>query len=386
MSAVVARRPAAGELASLARAEAEAGRTAARLVHSCPRPVRQQQAGGVVRRWVAAAATGSNGSSSRVNGVRQQAASVDVLEQQQQGQQQEQQQPAAQQPRVWTKFVAETLLPTKLGKFRLRGYRHTVDGGLTYTEPSVIISGSPEGCADVAVRVHDACFTSEVLGSLKCDCREQLELAMEYIRDQPPGMVIYLQQEGRGIGLANKIAAYALQEKGLDTVDANRALGLPDDCREYSAVAHILEDLGISSIKLMTNNPRKMNELASLGIPVSGRIPCQVPAQKYNAGYLSSKHRRMAHLLNPAMYSSADEAEQEPLEGQFCYWDHEGEPGSAGIPLEAPVPLPDGLEAASSSIAGGSSSESSSGHDPPQPGTCGSGGSLGPGAAASPDS
>lgn len=162
MSAVVARRPAAGELASLARAEAEAGRTAARLVHSCPRPVRQQQAGGVARRWVAAAATGSNGSSSRVNGVRQQAASVDVLEQQQQGQQQEQQQPAAQQPRVWTKFVAETLLPTKLGKFRLRGYRHTVDGGLTYTEPSVIISGSPEGCADVAVRVHDACFTSEV--------------------------------------------------------------------------------------------------------------------------------------------------------------------------------------------------------------------------------
>ncbi len=116
----------------------------------------------MVRRWVAAAATGSNGSSSRVNGVRQQAASVDVLEQQQQGQQQEQQQPAAQQPRVWTKFVAETLLPTKLGKFRLRGYRHTVDGGLTYTEPSVIISGSPEGCADVAVRVHDACFTSEV--------------------------------------------------------------------------------------------------------------------------------------------------------------------------------------------------------------------------------
>ncbi|PSC75354.1 GTP cyclohydrolase II [Micractinium conductrix] len=247
-------------------------------------------------------------------------------------------------PLVWTKFVAETLLPTKQGKFRLRGYRHTVDGGRTYTEPSVIISGSPEGGANVPLRVHDACFTSEVLGSLKCDCREQLELAMDYIRDAPPGMVIYLQQEGRGIGLANKIAAYALQEKGLDTVDANRALGLPDDCREYSAVKHILADLSVSSVRLMTNNPRKMTELAGLGIPVTGRIPCQVPAQKYNAGYLSSKHRRMSHMLNPEMYESSDE-QQEPLEGQYCFWDHEGEPSSAGIPLEAPVPLPDGLEA-----------------------------------------
>lgn len=103
----------------------------------------------------------------------------------------------------------------------------------------------------VVVRVHDACFTSEVLGSLKCDCREQLQLALDYIQGSPPGMVIYLQQEGRGIGLANKIAAYALQEKGLDTVDANRALGLPDDCREYSAVRHILEELGVKSIRLM---------------------------------------------------------------------------------------------------------------------------------------
>lgn len=390
MSAAFARHPVAGDQASLARAQAEACRVAVRLVHSCPRPQQRPQAVGAARRWVAAAAAGSNGSSSHANGVRQQAAGVDLLEQQQpqqqeqqQGQQQGQQPAAGQHPRVWTKFVAETLLPTKLGKFRLRGYRHTVDGGLTYTEPSVIISGSPEGRADVAVRVHDACFTSEVLGSLKCDCREQLELAMEFIRDQPPGMVIYLQQEGRGIGLANKIAAYALQEKGLDTVDANRALGLPDDCREYSAVAHILEDLGISSIKLMTNNPRKINELASLGIPVSGRIPCQVPAQKYNAGYLSSKHRRMAHLLNPAMYSSGDEAEQEPLEGQFCYWDHEGEPGSAGIPLEAPVLLPDGLEAASSSITSGS--ESGSDHSPPPPGSCGSSSSVGASAAASSD-
>jgi GTP cyclohydrolase II len=152
---------------------------------------------------------------------------------------------------VSTTFVAETLLPTTQGKFRLRGYRHTTDGGSTYTEPTAIISGQVEGLSKVVVRVHDACFTSEVLGSLKCDCREQLALSMEYIQNSPPGMVIYLQQEGRGIGLANKIAAYALQERGLDTVDANRALGLPDDCREYTAVRDILEDLGVKSVRLM---------------------------------------------------------------------------------------------------------------------------------------
>lgn len=182
------------------------------------------------------------------------------------------------------------------------------------------------------MRVHDACFTSEVLGSLKCDCREQLQLALKYIHDHPPGMVIYLQQEGRGIGLANKIAAYALQEKGLDTVDANRALGLPDDCREYSAVRHILQELGIKSIRLMTNNPRKITELSNMGIPIVDRVPCIVESTEYNAGYLSVKQSRMEHLLTESS------SEEEPLEGQFCYWDHHGEPSAAGIPLEPSLP------------------------------------------------
>lgn len=190
----------------------------------------------------------------------------------------------------------------------------------------------PISIQQVVVRVHDACFTSEVLGSLKCDCREQLQLALDYIQDKPPGMVIYLQQEGRGIGLANKIAAYALQEKGLDTVDANRALGLPDDCREYSAVGHILQELGVKSIRLMTNNPRKINELAALGINVVDRVPCLVKSQKYNKGYLSAKQKRMKHILRE---------EDEELEGQYCFWDHDGEPGSAGIPLESGMPLED---------------------------------------------
>lgn len=303
-----------------------------------------------------------------------------------------------QQPLVWTTYVAETLLPTGQGKFRLRGYRHTVDGGRTYTEPTAIIAGEVEGLEDVPCRVHDACFTSEVLGSLKCDCREQLALAMDRIQADPPGMVIYLQQEGRGIGLANKIAAYALQEKGLDTVDANRALGLPDDCREYSPVAHILEDLGVRSIRLMTNNPRKMESLAALGVSVTGRIPCQVAAQAHNRGYLDAKQRRMQHMLErssrggsmdeepaPAVgevaepgaaavgvalgeleraelerelgYPSSDE--EVVLDGSYCFWDHEGEPGPAGIPLAAqPAPPGGAWEAAG---GGGSAGDATAG-------------------------
>jgi GTP cyclohydrolase II len=199
---------------------------------------------------------------------------------------------------VKTRFIAETLLPTRHGAFRLRGYKHTVDGGSTFTEPAAVICGTVEGQSDVPVRVHDACFTSEVLGSLKCDCAEQLRLALDAIHAEPPGMVIYLQQEGRGIGLANKIAAYSLQERqGLDTVDANRALGLPDDCREYTSVRNILRDLGVKSVRLMTNNPRKMAVLAALGVEVTGRVPCVVQAGPLNRGYLDAKQRRMAHLL-----------------------------------------------------------------------------------------
>lgn len=144
-------------------------------------------------------------------------------------------------------------------------------------------------------------------------------------------MVIYLHQEGRGIGLANKIAAYALQEKGLDTVDANRALGLPDDCREYSAVKHILNELGITSIRLMTNNPRKINELEALGITVTDRVPCIVQSTEYNASYLSVKQSRMDHML---MKEGKTSQEEEELAGQFCYWNHGGEPSASGIPLD----------------------------------------------------
>mmetsp|Transcript_46367 Transcript_46367/g.118386 ORF Transcript_46367/g.118386 Transcript_46367/m.118386 type:complete len:307 (+) Transcript_46367:152-1072(+) len=219
-------------------------------------------------------------------------------------------------PRTTTAFVAETLLPTRTGKFRVRAYRHTV--GNTTTEPSVIIYGNVEGQQNVPVRVHDACFTSEVLGSMKCDCAEQLQLAMKYIQENGPGMVIYLQQEGRGIGLANKIAAYALQEQGLDTVDANRALGLPDDCREYTSVLNILQDLDVKSVQLMTNNPRKVNSLACMGIEITKRIPCVVQSNVVNQGYLDAKQARMDHDLQT---DSSDNL----LDGSWCYWDHSGD-------------------------------------------------------------
>ncbi|KXZ50120.1 hypothetical protein GPECTOR_18g94 [Gonium pectorale] len=205
--------------------------------------------------------------------------------------------------------------------------------------------GSLEALAErggllVALRVHDACFTSEVLGSLKCDCAEQLELALNMIQKEPPGIVIYLQQEGRGIGLANKIAAYSLQEQGLDTVDANRALGLPDDCREYTSVRNMLLELGVKSIRLITNNPRKINVLTKLGIQVTGRIPCLVEAGAYNQGYLEAKRDRMAHMLPEGEAGSGDE-----LNGDFCFWDHDGEPTQAVATVYAKggMDLPVGL-------------------------------------------
>ena len=191
-------------------------------------------------------------------------------------------------------FIAETALPTRHGILRVRAYRNEQTGH----EPIAIVSetirtiGSP-------VRVHDACFTSEVLGSVKCDCKEQLDFAIEYTQKHS-GVVIYLHQEGRGIGLANKIAAYHLQEHGVDTVDANRRLHLPDDAREYHDAAAILQDLEIQSIQLLTNNPRKIERLSELGIIVDKRIPIEIPASPTSSVYLETKRKRMGHILSPA--------------------------------------------------------------------------------------
>ena len=197
-------------------------------------------------------------------------------------------------PASSVEFVSETLLPTSAGSFRVRAYRDLKSG----TEPVAIVQGDTEGAEALPVRVHDECFTSEVLGSLKCDCKDQLNFAMDYIR-RHSGAVIYLRQEGRGIGLANKIAAYALQEEGHDTVDANRLLGLPDDTRSYEAAADILADLKVKSIRIMTNNPRKIVKLEELDVEIEGRIPVLTCTNPHSQAYLEAKADRMGHLLDP---------------------------------------------------------------------------------------
>lgn len=191
-------------------------------------------------------------------------------------------------------FVASTILPTEHGRFRVCAYRHRRSGA----EPLALIFGDVSKSGSVVpVRVHDQCITSEVFGSLRCDCRDQLLVSMKYVRDHGCGAVLYLPQEGRGIGIANKIAAYHLQESGLDTVDANRKLGLPDDAREYSCVRYMLKHLEINHIALMTNNPRKFHCLRCVGVSVADRIPCiAVKPSKSAASYIRAKIDRMGHI------------------------------------------------------------------------------------------
>ena len=195
-------------------------------------------------------------------------------------------------------------LPTEHGTVQLRIYSEP--GGADWV---VCVSGPVHGRRRVQLRVHDACLTSEVLGSLKCDCALQLRMFQQHIAAQG-GVLIYTPQEGRGIGLANKIAAYALQEKGLDTVDANTALGLPEEARDYSRVRAILSDLGIMSVVLLTNNPFKLTSLRALGIEVESAtsiLPSGLPEQC--VGYLRTKAARMGHML-PAERLHARQPEQ----------------------------------------------------------------------------
>ena len=190
--------------------------------------------------------------------------------------------------------VVSTGLPTAFGDFDVVGYRSLVDD----KHHVAMVKGDVAGADDVLVRVHSECLTGDVFHSLRCDCGEQLESALAMIEEAGRGVLLYLSQEGRGIGLLNKLRAYKLQEEGLDTVDANLKLGLPADLRDYGIGAQILVDLGLSSIRILTNNPKKIIGLEGYGLSVTGQVPIQPTPNPHNEAYLRAKRDRMGHTLH----------------------------------------------------------------------------------------
>jgi 3,4-dihydroxy 2-butanone 4-phosphate synthase/GTP cyclohydrolase II len=190
--------------------------------------------------------------------------------------------------------VVEAGLPTKFGDFSVVGFRSLVDD----KHHVAMVKGDVAGLDDVLVRVHSECLTGDVFHSLRCDCGQQLEDALARIEAEGRGVLLYLAQEGRGIGLLNKLRAYKLQEEGLDTVDANMKLGLPADLRDYGIGAQILVDLGLSSIRLLTNNPKKIVGLEGYGLTVTDQVPIEHPPGEHNRDYLRAKKERLGHMLH----------------------------------------------------------------------------------------
>lgn len=189
--------------------------------------------------------------------------------------------------------VAEADMPTKYGEFKIIGYQNKLNN----EHHVALVKGNIAGDEPVLVRVHSECLTGDTFGSMRCDCGEQLQAALKKINEEGKGALIYLRQEGRGIGLINKLKAYVLQDKGMDTVQANLALGFPEDLRDYTVGAQILVDLGVKNIKLMTNNPKKLSGLSSYGLKIVERIPLEVSYNEKNKYYLKTKKKKMGHIL-----------------------------------------------------------------------------------------
>jgi len=196
--------------------------------------------------------------------------------------------------KICVKLVAMAELPSRFGDFHIVAFENNHDG----KDHVAITRGDVIGAEDVPVRLHSECLTGDGLGSLRCDCRDQLETALRALGQMEKGLLLYLRQEGRGIGLTNKIRAYSLQDEGLDTVQANLALGFRDDERDYAVAAHMLMSLKVRSVRLMTNNPRKINQLTQYGIQVNGRIPHIMAPNEYNRFYLETKAAKSGHLID----------------------------------------------------------------------------------------
>ncbi len=191
------------------------------------------------------------------------------------------------------KRVVTTTMPSKYGDFE----SHLYEDELTGEHHVALVRGSVDGEQNVLVRVHSQCLTGDVFGSMRCDCGDQLQQALKRIAAEGRGVMLYMRQEGRGIGLANKLRAYALQDQGHDTVEANQALGLPVDARDYGIGAQILADLGLTTIRIMTNNPAKRYGIEGYGLQVTKRVPLQVSPNRHNVGYLKTKRGKLGHLL-----------------------------------------------------------------------------------------
>jgi 3,4-dihydroxy 2-butanone 4-phosphate synthase / GTP cyclohydrolase II len=195
---------------------------------------------------------------------------------------------------VYIKRVTEAKMPTKYGEFRMIGYENTLNG----EHHVALVKGDIANGEPVLARVHSECLTGDAFGSLRCDCGEQFAAAMKSIEKEGRGILLYMRQEGRGIGLINKIKAYELQDQGMDTVEANLALGFPADLRDYGIGAQILVDLGVKKVKLMTNNPKKMAGLTGYGIELADRVPIQMNHNERNEYYLKTKQQKLGHILN----------------------------------------------------------------------------------------
>jgi GTP cyclohydrolase II len=192
------------------------------------------------------------------------------------------------------RIVAFANFPSKYGSFRVVAFENNKDG----KDHIMVIKGNVVGAENVLTRVHSSCVTGDVLGSLRCDCGDQLKKALRMIEKEGQGVFLYMQQEGRGIGLTNKIKAYMYQDRGIDTYDANLLLGFPPDQRTYELAAAMLKKFQITTIRLITNNPEKIHDLEEFGVKIKARIPIEIPPNKFNRFYLETKKEKFGHILS----------------------------------------------------------------------------------------